>query len=449
MKLITALLILSCALLSAVQAADFTTLLAALPTCAVNCFVPAVQASGCSPTDVACICSNTELSAAASICMAGTCTVVEQLKVARLTEIGCGVTVDTSDQTQIRIISWVFCIVSLVFVVIRLWVKMKLADQLGIDDWLMCLAAVLVIPYLYVLIAVADIGFGLNMWEIDTDKLNEVFHLFWVDECIYLALLAVTKLSLLVFILRIFPARSFRIACYCVCAFTIAIGLTFIMTTIFSCDPIPYFWTKWDGVVLGKCNDVNLQTYIAAGFNIVQDFTILLLPLPELWKLQVSVKKKVQLFFMFSVGLFVSIISIIRLKYLVTFNNTTNPTKDYTPIVVWSVVETQAGIICACLPSIRHLMKHVLPAGFLSSQKSSRQKGTNTTSGNGTGHSHKIWQSRSRKVEEFHELDDKSTTDLKSTMLTTVTAAPDGVTERDSDDGGESGRSRNARGDFV
>ncbi|KAM3083634.1 hypothetical protein ACMFMG_004278 [Clarireedia jacksonii] len=136
---------------------------------------------------------------------------------------------------------------------------------------------------------------------------------------------------------------------------------------------------------------------------------------------------------MFSIGLF--------------FNNTSNPTKDYTPIVVYSVVETQVGIICACLPSIRQLMKHVFPAGFLLSQKSSRQKGTNTTSANSTSHSHKIWQSRSRKVEnydEFHELDDKSTTDLKSTMPTTMTAALDRVTERDSDDSGESGRLRNA-----
>lgn len=124
-----------------------------------------------------------------------------------------------------------------------------------------------------------------------------------VDECIYVLLLATTKLSLLLFLQRIFPARAFRLAVYVVCGFTVAIGITFTMTTIFSCDPVPYFWTKWNGVVLGTCNDVNLQTYVAAAFNIVQDFTILFLPLQELWKLQVSMKKKVQLFIMFSVGL--------------------------------------------------------------------------------------------------------------------------------------------------
>ncbi|PQE29924.1 hypothetical protein CJF32_00000582 [Rutstroemia sp. NJR-2017a WRK4] len=441
MKLITALLILSCALFSTVQAADFETLLAALPTCALNCFVPAVQASGCSATNATCICTNAQLNLEAKVCMAGTCTVVEQLKTARLTEAGCGVEVDTSSQTQIRVFSWIFCILSEIFIFIRLWVKWKLTDKIGVDDWLMILAAN----------PVVEIGFGLNMWDIDTDNLNDVFHLFMVDECVYIALLAVTKLSLLLFVQRIFPARSFRIATWIVAGFTVAIGITFIMTTVFSCDPIPYFWTKWNGEVVGKCNDVNLQTYIAAGFNILQDFAILLLPLPELWKLQVSMRKKVQLFIMFGVGLFVSIISIIRLRYLVSFGNTTNPTKEYTPLVVWSVVETQTGIICACLPSVRHLLKHVFPAGFLSSLKSSNRKNTQTKSATGTGHSHKIWQSRSFKIEkhdEFHELDDYSTTDLKmhSTVLTSVVGTPDGVSEREIDDGGESGRPRTERG---
>ncbi|PQE22697.1 hypothetical protein CJF31_00001637 [Rutstroemia sp. NJR-2017a BVV2] len=453
MKLITALLIFSCALFSIVQAADFATLLAALPTCAniqVNCFVPAVEASGCSTTNATCICTNAQLNLEAKVCMAGTCTVVEQLsmissilmsslasfnEVAKLTEAGCGVEVDTSSQTQIRAFSYIFCILSEIFILIRLWVKWKLTDKIGVDDWLMILAAN----------PVVNIGFGLNMWDIDTDNLNDVFHLFMVDECVYIALLAVTKLSLLLFVQKLFPARSFRIATWIIAGFTVAIGITFIMTTVFSCDPIPYFWTKWNGVVVGKCNDVNLQTYIAAGFNILQDFTILFLPLPELWKLQVSMRKKVQLFIMFGVGLFVSIISIIRLRYLVSFGNTTNPT-------MWSVVETQTGIICACLPSVRHLLKHVFPEGFLSSLKSSHRKGTQTKSGTGTGsHSHKIWQSRSFKIEkhdEFHELDDYSTTDLKmnSTVLTSVVGAPDGVSERGIDDGGESGRPRNGRG---
>lgn len=118
--------------------------------------------------------------------------------------------------------------------------------------------------------------------------------------------------------------------------------------------------------------------------------------------------------------------------------------EEYTALVVWSVVETQTGIICACLPSVRHLFKHVFPAGFLSSLKSSHQKGTHTTSGNGTG-SHKIWQSRSFKIEkhdDFHELDDRSTTDLKS--HSTVLSSAVGV---DNDD--ESGRSRDARGGMV
>jgi len=64
-----------------------------------------------------------------------------------------------------------------------------------------------------------------------------------------------------------------------------------------------YFWTKWEGFNTGTCNNINVQTYIAGAINIAQDFTILILPMPEVFKLQVSLRKKLQLVFMFSVGL--------------------------------------------------------------------------------------------------------------------------------------------------
>jgi len=127
--------------------------------------------------------------------------------------------------------------------------------------------------------------------------------LFVITEVVYLVLLGVTKLALLLFLVKIFPSRSFRIACWTIGALTTVITISFTIATILSCRPISYAWTRWQGpVTKGTCNNTNLQTYIAGGINVVQDFTILLLPLPEVYKLKVSFKKKIQLFFMFGVG---------------------------------------------------------------------------------------------------------------------------------------------------
>lgn len=78
--------------------------------------------------------------------------------------------------------------------------------------------------------------------------------------------------------------------------------LTFEFGNIFVCHPVSYFWQGWDGEHKGGCIDANSFIYAGSGINISIDISIILLPLPELFKLQLSQKKKVAIMAMFSVG---------------------------------------------------------------------------------------------------------------------------------------------------
>jgi hypothetical protein len=60
----------------------------------------------------------------------------------------------------------------------------------------------------------------------------------------------------------------------------------------------------------------------------------------------------------------ITIISIIRLKTLLVFANTTNVTYDYVDPGLYSIVEATAGIICSCLPAVRALMSAIMPRVF-------------------------------------------------------------------------------------
>lgn len=81
----------------------------------------------------------------------------------------------------------------------------------------------------------------------------------------------------------------------------------------------------------------------------------------------------------------VTIVSILRLRSLVTFTNTANPTcKLYYDLVifseingfkgdfygagVWSTIELDVGIICACMPSMRIFLVRLFPR-LLSTQE--------------------------------------------------------------------------------
>lgn len=57
----------------------------------------------------------------------------------------------------------------------------------------------------------------------------------------------------------------------------------------------------------------------------------------------------------------VTIVSMLRLKYMIQFANTHNVTWDYTPVGYWSTLEVHIGILIACLPALRSLQHRLLP----------------------------------------------------------------------------------------
>jgi hypothetical protein len=113
--------------------------------------------------------------------------------------------------------------------------------------------------------------------------------------------------------------------------------------------------------------------------NIVLDVIVVAIPMPYLWRLQMSIRKKIMIMLMFSGGLFVVVVSIMRLQFLISFAhsmnltcmapttphrrspNTDNYAGDYREIGNWSIVEMDASVLCACLPGIRQLQKCLWP----------------------------------------------------------------------------------------
>lgn len=75
------------------------------------------------------------------------------------------------------------------------------------------------------------------------------------------------------------------------------------------------------------------------------------------------------------------ITSIVRLKYLSTFENSTDLTWENTDILVWSILEIEVTVICACLPTLRPLFVEIIPGVFRTAKNtSSSSRITNSNS---------------------------------------------------------------------
>lgn len=179
---------------------------------------------------------------------------------------------------------------------------------------------------------------------------------FFIDESLYLVLLTLTKILILCLYLQIFPCPTFRIMTFVLMGVVAASGMALLFAQIFQCLPLNYNWESWEGTFgAHRCVDVNMLTTVAAVFAIVQDVAILLLPIKVLINLNASARKKAGIILMFSLGLFVTVVSCIRLQYVVKFMRSTNPSWDYTDLLLWSAVEVNVAIVVPCLPAIRLL----------------------------------------------------------------------------------------------
>jgi hypothetical protein len=79
--------------------------------------------------------------------------------------------------------------------------------------------------------------------------------------------------------------------------------IAFVMISVLQCRPIKGAWLHWDGEGHYSCNNINAQGWSAAAINMVLDLIVMALPLRELYRLNLSLRKKLFVMSMFSLGI--------------------------------------------------------------------------------------------------------------------------------------------------
>ncbi|KAH7112486.1 hypothetical protein B0J11DRAFT_185921 [Dendryphion nanum] len=340
-----------------------------MPACAGQCLQASLKAQDlCSPTNITCICTNVALMGSIQTCVLSTCTVKEALSAQNVTQTMCGQPV--RDITHITpIVTGVSGAAAIIAVVVR---SALAYASFSLDDMFAVAALISALPMGILEFFMAADGFGKDIWNIPHNNIYQIIKFTWLTEVFYFMAVAFTKISFLFFCLRIFPRKELRTIIFALVGICFAYGIAFVVACLFNCSPVSYIWTNWDGEHSGTCFNFHVFAWAHAVINIVLDIVIIGIPIPELLKLSLSVKKKVYIIMMFSIGAFTTIISIVRLQSLVQFSSSTNATWDNVPTAYWSVLEAFVGIFCVCMPALRRFLAIVFPRCFGSTQSNSK-----------------------------------------------------------------------------
>ncbi|KAH7141136.1 hypothetical protein EDB81DRAFT_799470 [Dactylonectria macrodidyma] len=360
--------------------------LAAMPDCAVECLVAAVSNSSCSISNQTCICLDKTLSMEATGCIKGACTVKENLLTKNLTMTSCGAPIrDKSAGLKVMVYSLV--LTAIVVVIQRITFKLYRNMALGLDDFSIILTILSTTASLVVnVFGIVPNGVGRDVWTLTPTNIFQFLKFFYALTILYFIQLSLLKHSLLFFYLHVFPAQPIRRVLWGTIIFNTAYMLVFLIVGVFSCQPISYLWTRWDGEHQGKCIDINAVAWAHAGISIALDVWVLVVPLSQLRHLKLDWRKKIGVGLMFSVGTFITVVSVIRLRALVKFaTNVENLTWDYLETVRWSFIEITVGIFCVCMPSLRLLLAYLFPKILGTSHRSTDMSQSNPAGQMDTG----------------------------------------------------------------
>ncbi|KIH93823.1 integral membrane protein [Sporothrix brasiliensis 5110] len=245
-------------------------------------------------------------------------------------------------------------IITGIFFFVRLWVRLVILHQVGLDDVLIWAASLFAFSLALTSILMTKYGMGLHIEDVSASDLESFLILQFVSAVSYVWAFVLIKLSFAVFYLRVIPTTGFRRLNFVIIAILAAQGVEETFVVCFACRPIYKFWRP---AVEGTCLNLLNFYYISFGIKLATDLVLFLEPIPTLLRLKLPWVKRVGLIVMFSLGLLTCVISIIRATYL---NDTSDDiTWRLIDPIDWSTAEVCSLIICACVPYVRNLLAEI------------------------------------------------------------------------------------------
>lgn len=120
-------------------------------------------------------------------------------------------------------------------------------------------------------------------------------------EALYGITIMMVKFSILLFYVRLFgTVASFVLYVRVAMAIIFCWMVSVVLETFLLCRPLAF---NWDTTVPGGvCGDRNAAYIVAGALNVGTDLLVMLLPMPNIWKLQMPVSQRVGLVGVFGIG---------------------------------------------------------------------------------------------------------------------------------------------------
>ncbi|KAK8043644.1 hypothetical protein PG993_006074 [Apiospora rasikravindrae] len=279
----------------------------------------------------------------------------------------------------------VLLLIPSVAVALRFYTRRGLTGRVSYDDWISLVTLVSIAPGLrgdrspvispatnfsqnlgfacgITIAYMTRVGLGHHIGAITQSQgIQEYLQAFYLSVVFYNAGIMFVKLSFLAMYYRAMKAPMWRKVVAFVSVVVFAWEVTQVFAAIFFCKPFPSHGHGEEASSHVKCIPYLPEWYQTTAGNIALNTIILLLSIPMIRSMELPGVQKLALGAIFCLGLFTLATSIIRIKFLGLYIDTTFDNVD---AAMWSLCEISAGLTCACLPTLRPLAARYFPRHF-------------------------------------------------------------------------------------
>ncbi|KAI1490094.1 major facilitator superfamily domain-containing protein [Biscogniauxia mediterranea] len=278
------------------------------------------------------------------------------------------------------------------FVGARLVCRIGIVRQVSWDDYFIMFAWVLAVALGFTINLASKMGLGRHDEDIPPEDWNTLRRCEYAFSVLYNPSLMAFKTSVLIFYLRLSKntQKVLRIASWVVLGIVNVAGTVLTLLNIFQCRPVQAAFDPYNSPA--SCIPLLTEFICSSPINIISDLAILALPIPVLSSMRLPPRQKFILLITFALGIFVTVVDVVRIYYLQQAITQVSPTISSNPAatfgdspqfawnaslsLMWSTVEVNVGITCACIPTLKPLIIRILPAMLI--DPDGTRKGSNT-----------------------------------------------------------------------
>ncbi|KAF2720739.1 MFS general substrate transporter [Polychaeton citri CBS 116435] len=272
----------------------------------------------------------------------------------------------------------IMVVLSFIFVTFRMISRAGIVKKVAVDDWIICVAWLIAFGMSFSICYACAWGLGRHESEVPIEWQGTLKRANYAFSVLYHPALMASKTSILAFYLAL-PSGNKIFKWFTIGTLVVvnAGGFALLMLNAFQCSP-PAATFKTPLPSNASCTDIVTIYLSSAPLNIITDIAILFLPMPILTSMRLPKKQKIILVVTFGFGIFVTAVDVVRIAYLQqaavtrlveiqtqTESNGRAEKNDFSWYAslsfMWSAVEVNVGIMCACVPALKPLVSRFMP----------------------------------------------------------------------------------------